>query len=630
MNRFGTRSTLRRARDTAVTVVIMLVLAVCPASAQYTITEQVLDGGGGRVEAGGRALTSSLAPIPGGTVQGGVYVLYSAFPGPLFVQIEEDGCGRATAGQPCDVSVRILSGREAPRAATLYYGSAVTTAPTAVSMTRNGNSFAATIPGTAIGEAGVTYYFEIINDGGNQVRVPRQSVFSLPVQLTGEGPRRSEGLVGGTTQAAYRLLSVPVTPDNPRPEAVLGDDIPTLASPAAYDNTVARLYEPLLGTRLAEYPGTGDFALGSVFWLIARDEVATIDAGPGEARALNRPFPVALEQGWNFVGTPFTVPVPIDNLETDTGETVVLRAFRDGSYNAATNPVTEMVPFEGYAVYASEPTTLTIRPPLPGGGTAAFTTKSTAARSGARFPWSLRVRGTARTGWDTDNVAAVHVDAADGWDAADWPEPPSLGSGLRIAFEAPAGAPPDVTLSADVRRPLSKGGVWPLTVETTTAGPVHLTVDGVKTVPAAFEVRLLDLRTKATWDLRRSPTATLDVLSADGGTRALRLMVGTTAYMKQTLTTLDAVPQTYALDAPYPNPSFGTVAFQLALPTDDRVSITVYNILGQRLAVLKNRESMRAGIHTVVWDAPRLASGMYFVRMEAGDYSKTQKLVRIR
>ena len=630
MNRFGTRSTLRRARATAVTVVIMLVLAVCPAAAQYTITEQVLDGGGARVEAGGRALTSSLAPSPAGTVQGGPYVLYSAFPGPLAVQIQQEPCAAAAiAGQPCDVTVRILTDSEIPQTATLYYGSATTTAPTAVSMTRSGNSFAATIPGTAIGDDGLTYYFEIINDEGNQVRAPREGVFSLPVQLTGEGPRRPEGLVGGTTQAAYRLLSVPVTPDNPRPEAVLGDDIPTLASPAAYDNTVARLYEPF-GTRLAEYPGTGDFALGSVFWLIAREEVATIDAGPGEARALNRPFPVPLQQGWNFVGTPFTIPVPIDNLETTTGDPVVLRAFRDGSYNAATDPVTEMVPFEGYAVYASEPTTLTIRPPLPDGGTAALTTKSASARPAGRFPWSLRVRGTAPTGWDTDNVAAVHVDAADGWDAADWPEPPSLGSGLRIAFEAPAGAPPDVTLSADVRRPLSRGGTWPLTVETTTAGPVHLTVDGVKTVPSSFDVRLLDLRTKASWDLRRTPTATLDVLSEDGGTRALHLMVGTTAYVQQSLKTLGAVPKTYALNAPYPNPSAGTVAFQLSLPEDDRVTITVYNILGQRLAILKNRESMRAGIHTVVWDAPRLASGMYFVRMEAGSYSKTQKMVRIR
>ena len=628
MNRFSNCFTMRRVWSTALTIVALMFLSAAPAAGQYTITEQVLDGGGGRVEGGRRVLTSSLAPIPVGTVQSGRFVLYSAFPGPLTVQVEQDVC-TAVAGQPCDVTVRILTDSDAQRTATLFYGNAVSVAATAVSMSRVGDGFEATIPGGAIGEAGLTYYFEIVNDQGVQVRVPRQGVLSLPVQLPGDGPRRPEGHAGGDTQAAYRLLSVPVTPDDPSPEAVLGDDIPTLANASAYDNAVARLFEPI-GTRLAEYPGTGDFELGSAFWLIVRDEVATIDAGPGQTQALTDPFQKPLEQGWNFIGTPFTVPVPVANLQTSTGDPITLRSFRNGSYNAAIDPVIEMRPFEGYAVYVPAPTVLTIQPPRSDAGGVALVAKSAAGTSRSRFPWYLRVRGTAGTGWDTDNVAAVHTDASDGWDAADWPEPPSLGGGLRVTFDAPMGAPEGVALSADVRRPLASGGTWPLTVETAGAGPVHLTVEGVTQVPAAFEVMLLDLATKATWDLRRTPSARVDVLSKEGGTRSLQLLVGTTEYLRRTLKTLDIVPQVYALNPPYPNPSSGTVAFQLELPQDDDVSIEVYNILGQRLAVLKHREPMRAGFHTVVWDAPRLASGMYFVRMKAGDYQKTQKMVRIR
>lgn len=627
MNRFWNTSALRPLRTTTAVVVAVVSLLTAPAAAQYTLTEQVLDGGGGRVQSGGRVLTSSLAPIPVGTVQSGGFVLYSAFPAPLFVQVQQEPCV-AVAGQPCDITVRILTDSDAPRAATLFYGSAASITPTETPMSRDGSGFVATIPGAAIGEAGLTYYVEIRNSEGAQVRAPQQGVYSLPVQLLGDGPRRPEGLTGGATQAAYRLLSVPVTPDDPSPEAVLGDDIPTLASAAAYDNAVARLFEPI-DTRVAEYPGTGDFELGSAFWLIVRDEVPILDAGPGKTRALTDPFRRSLQQGWNFVGTPFPVPVPVSNLQTRSGSPITLRSFRNGSYNAANEPVTEMMPFEGYAVFAPAATTLTIQPPLPGSETKALTAKSTSPASPPGFRWFLRVRGTAGTGWDTDNVAAVHVNAIDEWDAADWPEPPSLGSGLRIAFDAPSGAPDGIALSADVRRPLRNGGTWPLTIQTDAAGPVHLAVEGVQQVPAAFEVIMIDLATKATWDLRRTPTATVDVLSK-GGTRALRLMVGTKAYVREVLNTLDAVPRAYALNAPYPNPSSGPVAFQLELPRDDRVSIAVYNILGQRLAVLKNREPMRTGIHTVVWDAPRLASGMYFVRMEAGNYRKTQKLVRIR
>jgi len=66
------------------------------------------------------------------------------------------------------------------------------------------------------------------------------------------------------------------------------------------------------------------------------------------------------------------------------------------------------------------------------------------------------------------------------------------------------------------------------------------------------------------------------------------------------------------------------------VPQDERVTVEVYNLLGQRVAVLKDGESMPAGVHTVVWEAPRLASGVYFVRMDAGSYRKAQKLVRLR
>jgi hypothetical protein len=96
----------------------------------------------------------------------------------------------------------------------------------------------------------------------------------------------------------------------------------------------------------------------------------------------------------------------------------------------------------------------------------------------------------------------------------------------------------------------------------------------------------------------------------DGGERPMRLVVGTKAYVKDILRDLEALPVKYALDPPYPNPSVGPVAVQLGLPQDDRVTVEIYNLLGQRIATLKDREAMSAGFHTIVWDDQRLASGM--------------------
>ena len=613
-------------------LVALLLLDAAPAAAQrYVVTEAALDGGGGLVQQGDLTLISSLATTPVGTVRSGRYVLYSGLPSPLAGQAailiihDPTADGPAEEGVPRGVTARIVTNNAPLASATLYYRAGPSAEPTALEMTADADGFAATIPGTAVGAAGLTYSFLVVDEAGATIRAPRRGVYSLPVRLGDASLRTPEPQPGGATPSAYRLLSIPIVLDDPSPEAVLGDDISTLASASAYDTEVARLFEPI-GTRVAEYPGTGDFELGRAFWLIVRETVEAIDAGGGTAGALNEPVDLRLNEGWNFIGTPFTTAVPVENLQTASGAVLTLRSYGADGYNTPDTPVTALQPFAGYAVFVEAATTLTVQPP----GTDADAAPAAArtARPSA-VSWRLRVRGAARGGRDADNVAAVHADALDGWDARDWPEPPSMGSGLRIAFDAPQSAPADVALSADVRSPSGRGHTWAFTVATDAAGPVRLSVEGVEQVPATFEAWLVDPTTRGSWNLRTSAQARLEVLS-DGATRPMRLVVGTSAYVREALRDLEALPLEYVLHPPYPNPSAGPVAFQVGLPEDDRVTVEVYNILGQRIARVKDGEPMTAGVHTVVWDASRLASGVYFVRMEAGTYRKTQKLVRIR
>jgi hypothetical protein len=612
----------------------LLFLTSSVAAQQYTVQEASLDGGGGVVSTDRFEVTSALATQPVGTAQTDRYVLYSAWPSPfvgqLAILIEHDpgAGGPAQEGQSRDVTARIVTNDAPLQSATLYYRPGGEDTFTSVSMTADDSDFVGTIPGSAVTEDGLTYYFEAVDEQGTTMRAPRRGVSSLPVRLGDSGIQKPGAQPGGSTQSAYRLISMPVVLDDPSPEAVLGDDIPSLASAAAYEPSEARLFEPI-GTRVAEFPGTGDFELGRAFWLIVRDGVDSLDAGQGTVKALNEPVEIDLSSGWNFVGTPFTNPVPVENLQTESGEDVTLRAYGEEGYNTPDEPVTEMDPFEGYAVYVESATTLTIAPPLSEDEKSQSSKTAVGPAEERRFPWRLRVRGSASSGRDADNVAAVHTDASDNWDAQDWLEPPSVGSGLHIAFDAPDGAPADVSLSADVRQPFSQGATWPLIVESEEAGPVRLSVEGIKQVPAAFEVRLVDETTKMTWNLRDTRQARFEVLSEEAS-RSFQLVVGTEAYVREVLRDLEAMPREYALRPPYPNPSSGPVAFQVGLPEDNRVTLSVYNVLGQRVALVKDDEAMSAGFHTVVWDAPRLASGVYFVHVEAGDYRASQKLVRVR
>jgi len=609
---------------------VLLLFAGSAAGQRFVVTEAGLDGGGGLVQSGTRTLVSSLSTSPVGTVTTDRYVLYSGLPSPfagraaILIVHDPTADGLAEDGESRGVTARIVSNNAPFASATLFYRTGTSTTFTALEMTGDGDDFVATIPGTAVGGAGLTYYISVVDQAGTSARAPRRGVFSLPVRLGGTGLRSAQAQPGGTSQAAYRLLSIPIVLDDPSPEAVLGDEIPTLSSPSVYDPERARFFEPI-GTRVAEYPRTGPFELGRAFWLIARETVEAIDTGAGTTGALNAPVDLRLNEGWNFIGTPFTLPVPTGNLQAASGVPVTLRSYGPEGYNTPDDPVSTLQPFEGYAVFVEAATTLTVLPPQP--DEAAVATRTDDARTA--LPWRLRIRGSSPGGRDADNVAGVHPDASDGWDDRDWPEPPSVGGGLHIAFDVPAGGAEGVALSADVRRPPSRGTTWPLTVQSDAAGPVHLSVDGIGQIPAAFEAWLVDAETNASWNLREKGQVRLEAL-ADETERALRLVVGTNAYASDILRDLGAMPLEYVLHAPYPNPSVGPVAFQMGLPQDDRVTVGVYNLLGQRIAVLKEGEVMPAGVHTVVWEAPRLASGVYFVRMDAGEYRKTQKLVRIR
>ena len=80
----------------------------------------------------------------------------------------------------------------------------------------------------------------------------------------------------------------------------------------------------------------------------------------------------------------------------------------------------------------------------------------------------------------------------------------------------------------------------------------------------------------------------------------------------------------------YPNPFNPQTAIQYTLPHDCKVEIAIYNILGQRVKTLVN-EQQRAGYKRVEWDGKndrgeQVASGIYFYRIEAGEFTKSKKM----
>jgi len=90
-----------------------------------------------------------------------------------------------------------------------------------------------------------------------------------------------------------------------------------------------------------------------------------------------------------------------------------------------------------------------------------------------------------------------------------------------------------------------------------------------------------------------------------------------------------AIPDVYFLSNNYPNPFNPTTLFKYGLPEDAQVVFEIYDVLGRRVETLLN-EKQQAGYHEVTWNGDKAASGMYFVRMTAGDFNSTKKMVLLK
>ena len=85
-------------------------------------------------------------------------------------------------------------------------------------------------------------------------------------------------------------------------------------------------------------------------------------------------------------------------------------------------------------------------------------------------------------------------------------------------------------------------------------------------------------------------------------------------------------PKKFALMQNYPNPFNPVTLIQFLLPRESRVSLTVYNLLGERVAELVN-DLKPAGKHSIQFDASNLSSGIYLYRIQMGGFGAVKKMV---
>jgi len=491
-----------------------------------------------------------------------------------------------------------------------------------VEMTIEDGTVSGAIPASAITARGLSYFITFVDAAGAEFRAPREGVFSLNVSVEDGTIVRADPLPGGQSQGAYRLIALPLQLDNPDPRPFLTENL------GSQDATDWRFFELIEDEDVREFPNTSDLLPGRGFWLIARASGIALEAGEGRIVDLDAPFTHDVRAGWNLIGNPFNFPLPIENLTLDNDAAFSLRSFGPSDWNNPISaPVTVLEPFEGYAFFnEGEATALAFDPEV-----AADEEALIAQGELPRVAWMLQLRAEVSAEAYATVVAGAAPDAASDWDRLDYPQPPSLFADVTLTFPRPDWDHPAERFSSDIRPAGTDGHVWPLELQATPEQAVRVRALGGEALPADWSAWLVNDATQTVHTLMEGP-ATLAGARAETP-QPLRLVVGTEAFVADELGELYA-PGAVTLDGGYPNPFRQEVRVRYGIPEEMPVRLQVFDTLGREIALLYDGDQT-TGYHLSVWDgrsrsgAP-VASGVYFVRLQAGGTTLTESVVRVR
>jgi hypothetical protein len=457
------------------------------------------------------------------------------------------------------------------------------------------------------GEAGAKYVYAVtaVQEGGTESDLSERVGAAFYPSRVSATIERSFGTT--TESEAYRLVALPGQVDRGVAETLAGE--PGADWQAYWDNGREEdFFVSFDGSdRFTFRPGRGFWLLSSSGWEVE------VDAEPvslSEQGATTIP----LHDGWNIISNPFDVGVPWTAVQDAHDASLEPLWDWDGGYEQA-SVFASAASGTAFYFYNDQGLDALRLPYAPADGTA----------QSKQAPAAL---ATLRARRDTAQQSTVQVGVAE--DAArdlgrhDHVAPPGRFAALSLrATRAQTGEKTgrQHALRRDVRPPDQGGHVFPLTLRTEGEAPVTIEAEGLGALGP--EAALIAPRTAHRYDLSGG-SATLTPRS---DTTALQLAVGTAAFVDRTAA--EATPERVRLRPPAPNPVSDRATVTYDLPAAADVRVSVYDVLGRRVAVLEEGRR-EAGTHRVTWRAKGAAPGVYVLRLTADDQKRSRKVVRIR
>jgi hypothetical protein len=92
---------------------------------------------------------------------------------------------------------------------------------------------------------------------------------------------------------------------------------------------------------------------------------------------------------------------------------------------------------------------------------------------------------------------------------------------------------------------------------------------------------------------------------------------------------ISEIPTVFSLGQNYPNPFNPRTRILIGLPESSEITVRIFDLLGREVETLVESE-LPAGFHSIDFDGSRLSSGVYFYKLEAGEYMQTKRMVLLK
>lgn len=410
-------------------------------------------------------------------------------------------------------------------------------------------------------------------------------------------------------RTGWQMISVPFKFSDPQLEQALD---------LTADTFKAYTWNP----QSVEYDTTTTVTPGKSFWLKSDIDRPTVTIAR-DARPLSgtESYRIVLYTGWNQFGNPYLYPIPwgrVKVLYTATDSTVSVEeaAQRNwirrtihwwdadaGEYFSSSDPLTNLLPWQGYWIKAMVPCQLIIPwVEQPNGSIGGSTTRSakavTQTTAAKKNGWNLKLVAKAGNVVDSNSVLGVDSRAADSYDALDVENPPSHEGYVSISFPHKDWGANSDNYKADIRRSASQTQTWQFDVKSDLKNTdVVLTWPNIVEVPKNCRLKLVDVDANVTKYVRTTSSYTYN--TGDGTVRRFKLVAEPNATSKLVVMGL-AVSASRAV---------GGASISYNLSDEATSDVVIKNTSGRVVRTLAKNRSVTRGINSLSWN----------YRNEAGD-----------